>query len=242
MTKSRFIAIVEVAQANGQANYENAVFYNAVASVAESVIRNYRNTISDPEQAVVDACVKIWKCKCFDDSPLDFYNHVIALTHFVAKTQYKADKHRHQYEINSSALEDENDEFRDTFWDSIPDPEFENDSYIKKEIIRNTFYDLIQNRQWYKIIEYLEITKKDFKASSTVSGTEFFLLISSRLAPYFSQNEMQTFLNILSSIDDISVNRLYYKIYNESKKRKVQEKEDTLKKSKAHEKDDTFKK
>ena len=240
MTKSRFIAIVEVAQANGQANYENAVFYNAVASVAESVIRNYRS-INDPEQAVVDACVKIWKRKCFEEKPLDLYNHVIALTKFVAKTHYKADKHRHENEINSSALEDE-DEFRDTFWDSIPDPEFSSDSYIKKDIIRNTFCDLIQNKQLYKIIEYLEITKKDFKAAATVSGTEFFLLISSRLTPYFSQNEMQTFLNILSSIDDISVNRLYYKIYNESKKRKVQGKEDTLKKSKAHEKDDTFKK
>ncbi len=242
MTKSKFLTIVETAQANGQANYDNVVFYNAISSVAESVIRSYRNTINDPEQAVIDACVKIWKRRCFEEEPLDLYNHVIALTRFVADNHYKADKHRHQNEINSSALEDENVEFRDTFWDSIPDPEFSSDSYIKKEIIRNTFCDLIQNKQLYKIIEYLEIAKKDFKASSTVSGTEFFLLISSRLAPYFSQNEMQTFDNVFSSMGDISVNHLYYKIYNENKKSKAQGKEDTLKKSKAQEKDDTLKK
>ena len=228
MTKSRFIAIVEVAQANGQADYENPLFYNAVASVAESVIRNY-HTISDAEQAVVDACVKIWKRQCFEENPLDLYNHVIALTKFVAKTHYKADKHRHENEINSSALEDE-DEFRDSFFDRIPDPESLPDSYIKKEIIRNHFSNLIENKQIHDIISCLGITKKAFGTTSFVSGTDVFHLVAPHLSSYFSQDEMQAFRNIFASIEKISVDKVYFKIYNNNKKLKTQEKRDTFSK------------
>lgn len=229
MTKSKFIAIVEVAQANGQANYENVVFYNAVASVAESVVRNYRS-INDPEQAVVDACEKIWKRKCFEEKPLDLYNHVIALTKFVAATRYKKDKHRRQNEINSSALEDENDEFRDTFWDRIPDPESSPDYYIKKEIIRNHFSNLIKNKQLHDIINCFGIRKKAFGKNSIVSGTEFFLLIAPHLSPYFSNDEMKSFRNIFASIEKISVDKVYFKIYNNNKKLKTQERSDAFSK------------
>lgn len=221
MKKSDFIAIVEHAQAHKSNWFETETVFNAVKSLAGSILRKF--SIDDPEQAEADTYLKAWSTgKVYQMSPLEICCYISKIAMNTGRDRYREDKHRHQHEIPFCAFdEDHNDnEYRESFVDSIPDSQQTISEAIEnKETIRNFFFMAIKARQLPEIVKALEINKKQFSGAS-VSGYEFYHILATSISSYFSEEEMMDFEKVLVSLEEISVDKLYYKIYNDRKAEK----------------------
>lgn len=220
MKKSDFIAIVEHAQAHEAKWFETETVFNAVKSLAGSILRKF--SIDDPEQAEADTYLKAWSTgKVYQMSPLEICCYISKIAMNTGRDRYREDKYRHQHEIPFCAFdEDRNDEYRESFVDSIPDSQQTiSEAFENKETIRNFFFMAIKARQLHQIAKALEINKKQFSGAS-VSGYEFYHILATSISSYFSEEEMMDFKKVLVSLEEISVDKLYYKIYNDRKAKK----------------------
>lgn len=213
--KKSFIAIVEHAQAHENKWFETETVFNAVKSLAGSILRKF--SIDDPEQAEADTYLKAWSTgKVYQMSPLEIYCYISKIAMNTGRDRYREDKHRHQHEIPFCAF----DEDRESFVDSIPDSQQTISEAIEnKETIRNFFFMAIKARQLPEIVKALEIKKKQFSGAS-VSGYEFYHILATSISSYFSEEEMMDFEKVLVSLEEIPVEKLYYKIYNDRKAEK----------------------
>ena len=96
------------------------------------------------------------------------------------------------------------------------------DAYIERESVREFVTETINSRQLHTIVKRFGIKKSYFQGAE-VSWQEIITYIQEALISCCTPKEVREVILILKSLPSMPVNKLYYKIYNETKSKKKKE-------------------
>lgn len=183
----------------------------------------------DREDIVNAVLCKVWhSAYCTEKEVRDIRSTLRTIAKNYVTDLYRAEKkHLHTYAFSSLEAQGEDAE------EDGSEREFadENavsplDACVARESVREFIAQTIRTKKLHVIVKRFDIKQKYFEGEET-SWREIALYIREALISHFTAEEARELLHILKEIPAMSVDKLYYKIYNETKSKKKKQEKNT---------------